>query len=97
MKKGILSEKEEHSHLKDEVDFMWLLKSCIEEGLSYFLEWIPLTIILFFVNKTYEENIVDGFGLGLVWLNCMGQGLYYGLGSGLETMASHAHGAKNYE
>ncbi|KAL4467912.1 hypothetical protein ABPG74_013247 [Tetrahymena malaccensis] len=101
IKKSILSdfsdESDHHHHMTDKVDFIWLLKSCIEEALSYFLEWAPLTIIYFFMTRTYSQHIANGYGLGLVWLNCMGQGLYYGLGSGLETMASHAHGAKNYE
>ncbi|EGR31550.1 MatE efflux family protein, putative [Ichthyophthirius multifiliis] len=82
--------------IKDKVNFKWLLKSCIEEALSFFLEWVPSTITLIFIKNNYPQNIINGFGLGLVWSNCIGQGLYYGLSSGLETMASHEHGAGNY-
>lgn len=81
---------------KESVDFTWLLKSSIEEALSFFLEWAPMTIILYFISNYSKDEVVNGYGIGIILLNCFGNGLYYGLGSGLETMASHANGAGNY-
>ncbi|KAL4478672.1 hypothetical protein ABPG74_006907 [Tetrahymena malaccensis] len=78
-------------------DFNQLLKSCIENALSYLLEYIPNIFTLYLINNNTNQIEASGFGLGVIWINCIGQSLYYGLGSGFETLAAHAHGAGNYK
>ncbi|KAL4470916.1 hypothetical protein ABPG72_005950 [Tetrahymena utriculariae] len=78
-------------------DFKQLLKSCIENALSYLLEYIPNIFTLYLINNNTNQIEASGFGLGVIWINCIGQSLYYGLGSGFETLAAHAHGAGNYK
>ncbi|KAL4489815.1 hypothetical protein ABPG72_022455 [Tetrahymena utriculariae] len=87
--------QEQQQH--EQANFKWLFQSCFEMALSFVIDWMPYTATLYFISSNSSENIVNGFGLGLVWSNCIGQGLLYGLGSGLETMASHAHGAHKYK
>ncbi|KAL4470918.1 hypothetical protein ABPG72_005952 [Tetrahymena utriculariae] len=94
---GNLDQDKEIVELNMDANFKWLLKSCVEEALSFALEWAPSTIILYFITQNTDEITVKGFGIGAVWSNCIGQGLYYGLCSGFETMASHANGNKNYQ
>lgn len=78
-------------------DFLELTKSCFENALGFFLDWIPNIITLYYINSHATQEESSGFGLGLVWSNSIGQGIYYGLSSGFETLAAHAHGSKNYD
>lgn len=48
--KNVLAEHGE-SVFPSSVDFRWLFQSSVEEALSYFLEWSPTTIILYFMTN----------------------------------------------
>ncbi|EGR33597.1 MatE efflux family protein, putative [Ichthyophthirius multifiliis] len=77
-------------------NFKWLLMSCIETAVSVFFEIAPTSITIMFLSNKSNQDTVSGYGLAMVLSNCIGQSVYYGLSSGLETMAAHAYGAKNY-
>ena len=72
------------------------MASFFETALSFFFEMCPGMIQLYFISNNNNDQVINGFGLALVIFNCIGQGLYYGLCTGLETISSHAFGAKNY-
>ncbi|KAL4478671.1 hypothetical protein ABPG74_006906 [Tetrahymena malaccensis] len=78
-------------------DFKSLFRSCIENAMAFLFDWIPNILTLYFINNNTTQLEASGFGLGLIWANSIGQSLYYGLSSGFETLAAHAHGAGNYE
>ncbi|EGR29292.1 MatE efflux family protein, putative [Ichthyophthirius multifiliis] len=75
-----------------------LLISSFQLGFSFLFENSQGLIILIFINQ-YVKNLdaIAGFGLGVVYTNCLGLSLYFGLSTGFEILASHAYGAKKYQ
>ena len=77
-----------------------MVQSSLATAGAFILEWLPSVITLYFLSqsdKTHGQIQVGGYGFGLVWFNCFGIGIVYGLSCGLETVASHAFGAKRLD
>jgi len=67
-------------------EFAKLFTACMTVALSSFFEEISSTIILLFLSQSDSQETLNGFGLGLFWLNSAGLGIFYGIYTGLETI-----------
>lgn len=71
-----------------------LLAASLETSIYFFLCYIPSLITLYYITKSSSAEHSNAFGLGIMWSNSLGYSIYYGLSCALETLVSHAYGAK---
>ena len=60
------------------------------------MEQLTGLITLFFLANYGNSDIAGTFGFAVAVSNVLGNGLSYGICTGLESLSSHAFGAKDY-